>query len=114
MDVVSKLMEEVEALRARKVAAQAKLVLSSAVADDEARRMGANPSQKLRVCDICGALLSIHDSDQYVIVVIVADDCCSCDLTLMCVLVWLAGDWRIILAGKSIWDTVRPVRSWSN
>jgi hypothetical protein len=54
---------------------QARLVLSSGrggggggglggLTDEEARRMGANPSQKLRVCDVCGALLSINDSDQ--------------------------------------------------
>jgi hypothetical protein len=47
---------------------QAKLVLSSApsAAEEETRRLGAT-SQMLRVCDVCGALLSIRDSDQCVI-----------------------------------------------
>ena len=64
-----KLMEEVEALKKDKANAQARLVLNSGMggmSEEEARKMGANPGQKLRVCDVCGALLSIHDSDQYV------------------------------------------------
>ena len=71
-----KLMEEVEALKSKKAIAQARLVMSSGggggggggsgISDEEARRMGANPSQKLRVCDVCGALLSVSDSDQCV------------------------------------------------
>jgi hypothetical protein len=54
---------------------QAKLVLSSApsAAEEETRRLGAT-SQMLRVCDVCGALLSVLDSDKCVIACSL--DCC--------------------------------------
>ena len=59
------LLEEAEALRRRKAAMQAQLVHKHAA--DEATRTAAGTlqsKQRLRVCDICGAFLSLNDSDE--------------------------------------------------
>jgi hypothetical protein len=147
-----KLMEEVEALKVKKAAAQARLVLSSAVgggggggggsgiSDEEARRLGANPSQKLRVCDVCGALLSIHDSDQWVPAPRALPDSLpdsllphahpvvceaaplptppplipfSSTLPLALALA-LAGAWQTTLGAKATLGSSRPVASWKS
>lgn len=59
VDESMKLMEAAEALKKRKAETQAKLVTSSAGGLSE-----LTTTQKLRVCEVCGALLSIFDSDQ--------------------------------------------------
>ena len=62
VDTALKLMEEVEALKKSKVDVQARLVTASRGAAGSEESM--SQVQKLRVCEVCGALLSIFDSDQ--------------------------------------------------
>eukprot|EP00274_Cyanoptyche_gloeocystis_P002917 CAMPEP_0196665304 /NCGR_PEP_ID=MMETSP1086-20130531/60408_1 /TAXON_ID=77921 /ORGANISM="Cyanoptyche gloeocystis , Strain SAG4.97" /LENGTH=183 /DNA_ID=CAMNT_0042001973 /DNA_START=57 /DNA_END=605 /DNA_ORIENTATION=+ len=72
------LMHEVEELKQKKATAQAQALLSSlpqpkkeeggtalpTAAILNPNQMPGNVNQKLRVCDVCGAFLSILDSDQ--------------------------------------------------
>jgi len=61
VDTSLRLLEEAEALRRRKAEMQAQLVLRRG--EDDARAGLAN-KQRLRVCDVCGAFLSLNDSDE--------------------------------------------------
>jgi RNA-binding protein Luc7-like 2 len=60
VDKAQRLLEEAEGLRRKKTMMQAALVHKSGEA--AAARGGGN-KQRLRVCDICGAFLSLNDSD---------------------------------------------------
>jgi RNA-binding protein Luc7-like 2 len=62
VDLSLRLMEEAEALRRKKAEMQAKLVLRRG-GEEEGRSELAN-KQRLRVCDVCGAFLSLNDSDE--------------------------------------------------
>lgn len=65
VDESQEMMQQVEALRLQKVEAQAQAALKK-MPKEMAGVMSAasNPNQKLRVCEICGAFLSILDSDR--------------------------------------------------
>lgn len=58
----AQLAEDVEELRRRKYELQARLLLSKAT--DEDRKSSSTNKQRLRVCDVCGAFLSLHDSEE--------------------------------------------------
>ena len=65
MDESMRLMEEVEQLKQAKAEAQAKVLAGTAGKEESKSSGGSAVNQKLRVCEVCGAMLSIFDSDRY-------------------------------------------------
>lgn len=61
-----RLMEEVEQLKQAKAEAQAKVLAGTAGKEESKSSGGSAVNQKLRVCEVCGAMLSIFDSDRCV------------------------------------------------
>jgi len=65
VDESQEIMKKVEELRTKKVDAQAQAARKIMPHDPAAAAQGTTlPNQKLRVCDVCGAFLSITDSDR--------------------------------------------------
>jgi len=64
IDRAQELTDEIEKMKVEKAQLQAKLMAESNVSNPTEPNQLINVSQKLRVCDVCGALLSIFDSDQ--------------------------------------------------
>ena len=113
VDESLRLMEEAEALKQKKAQVQAQVL--AATRDDkqaEVDKAAGSVNQKLRVCEVCGAMLSIFDSDRYVVLPAATSLCmlrCACYVCSSRPVHGAAG-WRTTLVARFTLGTCASAR----